>query len=44
MQATGLFKSVKLTVDTSEMYENASPNGYQLIFEVEEKLLNAATC
>lgn len=43
MQATGLFKSVKLTVDTSEMYENASPNGYQLIFEVEEKLLNAAT-
>lgn len=44
LQNTGMFKSVKLTVDTSEMYEDATTNGYQLIYEVDEKLLSASTC
>lgn len=43
LQNTGMFKSVKLTVDTSEMYEDATTNGYQLIYEVDEKLLSAST-
>lgn len=38
-----MFKNVFLTIDTSDMYDTKSSNGYQLIYEVEEKLVKAGT-
>merc|ERR1712212_308501 len=41
--ATGCFKSVRVTLDTSECHDLHSPNGYQVFFELDEKLLNLNT-
>ena len=35
--------SETVTIDTSEMNENHSPGGYQVFFELDEKILNLAT-
>ena len=35
--------SATVTIDTSEMSENHSPSGYQVFFELDEKILNLAT-
>ena len=43
LESTGCFKAVKVTIDTSELYENHSPNGHQIIFDLDEKLLNLST-
>jgi len=43
LENTGMFKNVFLTIDTSDMYDTKSSNGYQLIYEVEEKLVKAGT-
>jgi len=41
--STGLFNSVKMTIDTTEMYEHKTENGYQIIYEVDEKLVHLNT-
>ena len=43
LESTGCFKAVKVTIDTSELYENHSQNGHQIIFDLDEKLLNLST-
>ena len=43
LESTGCFKAVKVTIDTSELYENHSPHGHQIIFDLDEKLLNLST-
>jgi len=43
LESTGCFKAVKVTIDTSELYENHSQHGHQIIFDLDEKLLNLST-
>ena len=43
LESTGCFKAVKVTIDTSELYENHSKHGHQIIFDLDEKLLNLST-
>lgn len=43
LEASGCFKAVKVTIDSSERYTNHSQNGHQIIFDLDEKLLNLST-
>ena len=43
LRETGSFNNVNVVIDTSSEYAKASPNGYQVIFELDEKRLNLST-